>query len=307
MRVSRWFEPVRDAGTLGNRLRYKLYKGIVNVLYPMFGTRDYGLDETSDVIVSLTSYPARISTVHLTVRTLLTQTRRPGAVILWLAEDQFPGGRESLPKKLRELEEHGLTIRFCENLYPHKKYYFAMKEHPDKTVITVDDDCLYAETLIEELEETSARYPGAVCCTWGHRLRPDERGEISCENWEPELSGTAPSMLLAPTGVGGVLYPPHALADEVFDKEALRACALRGDDLWLKVMAVLKHTPAVRTDRPARVPFSILKTKKTGLFYGNAIREQGASEDHNTVMWRKLMERYPQCRTILRREAGISC
>ena len=39
-----------------------------------------------ELIVSLTSYPKRFSTLHLTLKSLLTQSVRPDRVILWLAE-----------------------------------------------------------------------------------------------------------------------------------------------------------------------------------------------------------------------------
>ena len=42
--------------------------------------------------VSLTSFPARMSTVAPGIDSLLTQTRAPDRVILWLSADQFPGG-----------------------------------------------------------------------------------------------------------------------------------------------------------------------------------------------------------------------
>ena len=39
------------------------------------------------LIVSLTSFPARIKTVHQTINTLLRQTVKPDHIILWLSED----------------------------------------------------------------------------------------------------------------------------------------------------------------------------------------------------------------------------
>ena len=42
------------------------------------------------LIVSLTTFPGRINSVHKTISTLLTQTLKPDEVILWLAEAQFP-------------------------------------------------------------------------------------------------------------------------------------------------------------------------------------------------------------------------
>lgn len=85
-------------------LHYKFNKGIVNLLYPIFGKCSYGVDPNSNVIISLTSYPARIDTIHLTIMTLLNQTMKPRKVMLWLAKEQFPNGGKDLPQKLLKLK-----------------------------------------------------------------------------------------------------------------------------------------------------------------------------------------------------------
>ena len=274
---------------------YKVNKGIVNLLYPIIGKCEYGIDVNSNVIISFTSYPARIETVYLTAMTLLNQTVRPRAVILWLANEQFPNLEDDLPVKLIALKEKGLTIKFCDDLRPHKKYFYTMKENSGVYVITVDDDIFYPENLVENLMNTSKKYPDTVVCTWGHEITPDENGDVfSADNWKYSDDGIQPSYSLMPTGIGGVLYPPHCLSDEVFNSDAIRKLCLNADDLWLKSMALKNHKKAVRVDMPAKVFFSILKTQKTGLYYDNALAGK------NTVAWANIMTAYPECAQVLR-------
>ena len=46
------------------------------------------------LIISLTSFPARYDTLHLTLKSLMGQSVRPDRVILWLAEEATqPSGR----------------------------------------------------------------------------------------------------------------------------------------------------------------------------------------------------------------------
>ena len=78
-------------------LHYKLNKGLANIAYPVLGKCKTGVDEKSDIIISLASYPDRIDTVHLTIMTLLSQNVRPRAVMLCLAKEQFPNGEKDLP------------------------------------------------------------------------------------------------------------------------------------------------------------------------------------------------------------------
>lgn len=298
MNIQRLYEaPLRHKNQKVSSLHYKLNKGIVNLFYPIFGNCEYGIDPDSNVIVSLTSYPARIDTLHMTITTLLNQTVKLGKVVLWLADNQFPEGEKDLPERLLKLKEKGLSIRFCDDLRPHKKYFYTMKENPDSYVITVDDDIFYPENLVELLMATSEKYPDTVVCTWGHEFVPDENGDVySADKWVYSRGGTQPSYTLIPTGVGGVLYPPHCLSDEVFNKDSIVDCCLNADDLWLKAMALLNNKKAVRIDRPAKVFFSILKTQKTGLFYSNAL------EDKNSLAWRKIIQKYPKCAEILLNE-----
>lgn len=295
MNISKLYEDtLKHSNQKVSSIHYKLNKGIVNLFFPLLGKCSYGLDPDNNVVISLASYPDRIETVYLTITTLLNQTVKPKAVMLWLAKEQFKDGEADLPGKLLALKDKGLTIRFCEDLRPHKKYYYTMKENPDCDVVTVDDDVFYPENLLEMLLETALKYPDTVVCTWGHGIILSEDNDVdTADRWQYLTGGTKPSFSVIPTGVGGVFYPAHCLDDEVFNDTAIRELCLNTDDLWLKAMAVLNHTKAVRVDKPARLFFSIVKTQNSGLYYKNAL------EDKNSIAWKNIMTAYPECRNIL--------
>ncbi len=73
------------------RYLYKVNKLIVNICYPITQllNSSIGVDESSDVVVSLTTYPARIKTVWVTIASLLGQSHKPRKVILYLSRAQF--------------------------------------------------------------------------------------------------------------------------------------------------------------------------------------------------------------------------
>ena len=109
-----------------------------------------GNDKPEEIIVSMTSFPARIEYVYLSLSQLFNQTLPPDKIELWLAEPQFPS--HELPENLRPLIDLGLEVKFCpEDIKGHKKYFYAMKSHPDSLVTTFDDDLIYHEWCIEEL------------------------------------------------------------------------------------------------------------------------------------------------------------
>ena len=109
------------------------------------------------IIVSLTTFPARINTVYKTVTTLLQQTVKPDILVLWLAEEQFPN--KQLPENLINLEKYGLTIKWCKDIKSFKKLIPSLKEYPEDIIITLDDDYYYDKDLLKTLLEEHEKYP----------------------------------------------------------------------------------------------------------------------------------------------------
>lgn len=239
------------------------------------------------IVVSLTSFPARINRVWLTIESLMRQTTKPDVIILWLGEDQFKG-IDSLPKSLKKLQKRGLTIEFCEDIKPHTKYYYAFQKFRDDLIITVDDDIFYPNWMIEGLMELHEKFPTSICCNRAHLISLNEKGEPEpYENWlknPKQING--PTKALLPTGVGGVLYPPNCVDEEVFNKESIKKLCLFADDLWLKVMSLKKGTSVVKTENfPSRL-FTVASTQKVALWKKNV------KSDGNDIQLKKIIDYY---------------
>lgn len=202
----------------------------------------YTSDKNKQLIVSLTTFPPRINKLWLVIESILNQTKKPDKIILWLYEGEF-NGKESLPRSLRRLEKRGLEIRFCsENLLPHKKYYYTLKEHPESTIITVDDDMIYPPGLIENLIRHHKKYPQTVICSRAERILTDGDRLLPNGRWKNVNHTTGPLHQNLNIGCGGVLYPPGALHKDVLDMDVIKKIALKADDLWLKIMALRNDT-----------------------------------------------------------------
>ena len=202
------------------------------------------LAELNDTaIVSLTSHPGRIDVVEKTISTLINQTVRPKKILLWLSEDEFPNKNKDLPRPLI------ISQNMCEffeikwvkdDLKPHKKYFYAMKEYKDDPVIIVDDDVYYDEHLVECLLGSYNKFPNCVSAMRTNLIGFRRDGSImDYEGWTMgyRVLQDTPSTQLIPTGVGGVLYPPCSLPKEAFNVEAIKENCLFCDDLWLKLWA----------------------------------------------------------------------
>lgn len=223
-------------------------------------TKKYLPKKHENVIVSLTSFPDRISTIDECIQSLLHQTCIPKKVILWLSEEQFPNREEDLPYELLKLA-HSRRFEISwtkDDLKPHKKYFYVMQQYPDLPIIIVDDDVIYDKTLIEKLMRSYRKFPDCISAMRANLIMFKDTGELrQYDHWIYEYRALTdtPSFQLLPTGVGGVLYPPNSIRSEAFNKEAIFATSLYCDDLWLKINAVMNNVKTVVPNENCRIIF----------------------------------------------------
>lgn len=262
-----------------NRLKFiprNIIKYLVNIIVPYYYRITkffYRLtpNENPEYVLSLTSFPARIASLHIVIESLIRQKKKPDRLILWLSNEQFDG-EKSLPPSLLEQKKRGLEIRFVDDdLRPHKKYFYAMQEFPYANIITIDDDIFYPPKLIEYLVMTHKRYPYCICCNRAIRYTLSNGILKSYLDWDVVNKNTdvEPNFRLLPTGVGGVLYPSDSLnKDYLFNTNIIIQTCLYGDDLWLNLMARLKSTKTVISGkRIGLIP--VLSTMKSALSTNN--------------------------------------
>lgn len=161
----------------------------------------------SGVYVSLTSFPARIEKVYLTIMSLYEQTVKPKRVILWLSKEQFPGMQHDLPQELKLLQKNrGLIIKFVDDdIKSFKKFKYMLDNYPEEDFIVVDDDVFYPPKTIERLTGLHKKYPKDICC-----LSAIEITDVNSfpSMWHGDLFKKlyhVPYMRII--GIGGVYYP----------------------------------------------------------------------------------------------------
>ncbi len=239
------------------------------------------------LIVSMTSFPGRIVLIPKVLESLLNQRKKADEIILWLAREQFPGLEKDLPEELlRLVEEKKLNIRWCDDLKPHKKYFYALQEYTDDLVVTVDDDLVYSGDLLSSLYASYLLYPEAVSAVRVHLMMVSEEKQImSYQTWIQETDECIyqPSMQLMATGGAGTLYPPNLFRKEFFDRDAIRENSLLADDLWLKAMQLVSDVPVVL----AR-PFEPLKYLDGS--QEEALRQINVTQNQNDVQLQKIQE-----------------
>ena len=183
-----------------------------------------------ELIVSLTSYPARFDTLHLTLGCLLDQSVKADRTILWIAHQDI----HTLPRPVRELAERGLEIRACDDLRSFKKLVPALEAFPTAFIVTADDDIYYPRGWLKPL--VSNAEAGVVTCRRAHLIRRFSDGRLRPYlEWDFDTQETEAGKLsfdILPTTGAGVLYPPNSLHPSVLDRDRFLNLCQDGDDLW---------------------------------------------------------------------------
>ena len=217
---------------LEDRILHCCEKGVTDIRYT-----------NHEIIVSLTTYGKRIYDVALTIESIMEQTMKANRIVLWLGDDLKS---QPLPISLQLLQKRGLEIYYCKDIRSYTKLIPALHRFPDSAIITLDDDCLYNYDLLEHLIVAYRQNSDYIYCHRAHKMLIGSDGILKKYNkWEWGTYFPLPDILCFPTGVGGVLYPPHSLDEEVFNEDVFMSICRFADDVWFKAMAMKKGTLSV--------------------------------------------------------------
>lgn len=207
-----------------------------------------GETDRAKIIVSLTSFPLRMKRLHFVIESILRQSVKPDMIILWLCKEEVKSAEE-IPKSLKKMQLRGLSIRFVEKrLRSHLKYYYAMKEYPNDIIITIDDDIMYPDNLIESLLACHHEHPKSICANYTIIISKDGNGNLlPFILFEENKIKNSESLNYLLMGVSGVLYPSGVLHKDLFDVNLITKLCPLADDLWLQTMALLQKTNVCQT------------------------------------------------------------
>jgi hypothetical protein len=229
------------------------------------------------LIVSFTSFPARIKKVHLVVESILRQTVLPDRIILWLSKEQFPT-IDSLPKKLLEQRKRGLEINLCEgDLRSHKKYYYTLQELPNSSLITIDDDILYPSNMIETLLEAHNKYPDAIIARYGNKIKVSSNIIRPYREWGKNYVSIKPDDIAFFGSGGGTLFPKESFPSFTLRKDIFLSVCPLADDVWLNSMIRINNKKVYLLKTNKDILFPIVNRKN------KTLSSQNLGEDLNDV------------------------
>nr|WP_297783314.1 zinc-binding alcohol dehydrogenase [uncultured Allomuricauda sp.] len=235
------------------------------------------------VIVSLASIPSRLNIVHLTIRSLFNQDILPEKIVLWLHKDL----KDKIPKQLNDLIGDLFSIEFTDYFSSHRKLVEPLKYYPEKTIVTCDDDMMYRKNWLSKLYNIHQENPTKIIANQTRCIAYNESGDLlPYKQWQPNASGCKNPKLTLPIGAGGTLYPPSTMDKKVFDQDLFLKLAPNADDLWFKIMGLLKGTISIQASNTGKEPIPIWGSQKVSLKKGNI------EKDKNRTQWQALTDHF---------------
>jgi hypothetical protein len=261
------------------------------------------------LIVTLTSYPARIKTVHIVIEALFRQKLKPDMIVLYLGYDKFPNKDQDLPKELVEQITRGLSIHWVKDIGCFTGLIPALIEFPDDIIINIDDDVNYDDDFLTELYEQYKKNPNTIHTHGAHRILFDYRDILlPYHDWgsvadfydrcvcfyiidflvkikrflkvkiQPntvkipvpeQLKRDKASFQNFIISTLGTLYPPHCLHEDVKNVELAYKLTPTNDDIWFWTQAIRNKTK-IQITKKGYYKFDYIEgTQETALFNSN--------------------------------------
>lgn len=232
------------------------------------------------VIVSFTSIPSRLPTLHLVIKSVLIQSYRPKKIVLWLNEEL----KNDIPSSLLKLPSGLFEIRFSELDCPHLKLVESLKAFPEDVIVTCDDDILYRKNWLRFLYAGHQEHPKDVIGIRTLHINYDEQGEpLTYKKWTYPNEAPNQKALIA-LGSWGVLYPPHCMEEKVWDSELFTKLAPKTDDLWFKAIELTSGTGVRQAANVPKMPIPIIGYQKI------ALKKENVANRKNDVAWKVLCD-----------------
>lgn len=201
-----------------------------------------------EVIVSLTTFPPRVWQCAVAIESIFRQTVHPGAVLLTLASEEFPGRK--VPWVLKKLVKRGLQIAWVdENNKSYDKLLTASLKFPNHAIITIDDDKILNPWFLEEMVAAHSQLPSHVIGYRGWEMRCEEDNIRYGDGWVRATEET-PSWQLFLPGNAGVLYPKDSLGEKLHRMDIALSLSPTNDDFWFWGLVHESKTPLMCLGKP---------------------------------------------------------
>ena len=202
----------------------------------------YG-DVKYDVIVSLTSFPSRFQRFDLMKKcldSLVNQvTKYQYKIVITICNND----KKFIQKEMYDYCcQNNIEILYCDyDIKGHKKYFYVMQKYTNLPIITVDDDLIFYDNLVESLMDKHIEQPNVIWSGWVQKLNLSEDGTQLV--YKPMLHSVTnseiPSFKYKFGSGSGTLFPANLIYNyDNLLKLITQADIVLHDELVLKKLAI---------------------------------------------------------------------
>lgn len=242
------------------------------------------LDENTakNVLVSLTSYGARLAELKYTLYSLITQSVHPEKIIVNVAFDDEP----RITPELRQFEKYGVEFYLTEDLRSYKKLVPTVIRFPEKVIVTCDDDIFFKKRWLQILLSESESHPVEII---SHLTYKNERIKfyLELENDVPR-----PKLSAIVLGGGGCLYPPTSFHKDFYNQELFMSLAPTSDDFWFSLMVLLNGVKIRSPKKAIRHVRYVNPYREYGIVSGDTLTTVNYDGGQNKAALCALMNHY---------------
>lgn len=202
------------------------------------------------VYVSLTSIFKNQNVLLQTLLSITAQTILPDKIFMYLSEEPhildsgFKHKELTHPELITFINEHpNININWVKNTGSYRKLLPLLKEkwNEDCIVITIDDDTVYDDCLVQHLLSDYAEHQ----CVVGYRgFTPSLESFENFDYLKKKKTTERLSMYSFLTGKGGILYKPeffHKTGQLIFNEDIYMETCDKQDDVWFYILRVLNQ------------------------------------------------------------------
>jgi hypothetical protein len=257
------------------------------------GKKELSVIKIDNLIVSLTSFPERISEIKYTIYSILNQTCLPEKIILWLADSQFPKREGDLPENLLSFKEFGLEIKWCEDIKSYKKLIPALESFPEYFTLTADDDLYYNRKWIQKIWNEHIKHPNELVCHIANKIRFGKKDHIlPYQKWKFNIKSGTSSFNNFPLCGGGALYHKALLFPDVTSKQLFFDLSPYADDIWFYFMAILQGTRIRVVKNPCNKVRYVNPYREYGLASDYTLTAINVGDDQNDAQFKNILNYY---------------
>jgi hypothetical protein len=230
------------------------------------------IDNVPPIVVSLTTSPKRIHSIQPVINSILSQTIPVSYIQLNLPK-VFKRSGETFETIPSFLHHDKIKIRFVEDIGPITKILPTLQEKftHDTLVLSIDDDTIYGNNMIEMFLKYHKQFPNHVLTGSGHSHR------LSSNQLFP-LQHQKATMI---EGFSGVLYPYKLFQNIKIDTSNVPKECYFSDDFVLSNYIHIQKIPITSLEF---FKFPIYKINQLHFgFHNDALHKSGNGKKETTI------------------------